>query len=107
MADGDGRVTPLLLHHQLRHRLADNIRPAEDDTFPAARLNIVAFQQSHDAQRRGRDEARQADGHAPDILGMEAIDILARVDGLNDFLLVDMPGQGQLHNEAVNVVVEV
>ena len=38
---------------------------------------------------------------------MEAVHVLAVVNGLDDFLLVDMLGQGQLHDEPVDVSVVV
>ena len=34
---------------------------------------------------------------------MDAVNVLAVVDGVDDLLLVDVLGQGQLHDKAVNV----
>ena len=36
---------------------------------------------------------------------METVDILAIVDGLDDLLLVDVLGQGELHDKTVDIVV--
>ena len=36
---------------------------------------------------------------------METVDILTIVDGLDNLLLVDVLGQGELHDKAVDIVV--
>ena len=103
MAHGDRGIAILLLHHQLCHRLADDVGTPQDDTFLAAGLYVITVQQREDAQRCGRNEAWKANGHTPHIDGMEAVYILAVIDGLNDFLLVDMLRQRQLDDEAVYI----
>ena len=53
VADGDGGVAVVLLHHELCHRLAHDVAPAEDDAFLAAGLDAVALEQGDDAQGCG------------------------------------------------------
>ena len=36
---------------------------------------------------------------------MKAVNILSVVDGFNHFLLADVAGQGELHDEAVDIIV--
>ena len=103
MAYGDGGIAILLLHHKLSHRLAYNVGASEHHTFLATCLYAVELQQCYDAQRRCRDEAWQTDGHPAYVDRMEAVDILAVVDGHDNLLLVDMAWQRQLHDEAINV----
>ena len=103
MADGHGGIAILLLHHELSHGLTHNVRAAEDDTLLAAGLNAVTLQQRDDAEGRGRDETRQADGHATYVDGVESVHVLAIVDGFDDFLLRDVLGQWELHDEAIHV----
>ena len=103
VAYGDGSIAIFLLHHELCHRLADDVGTSQDDTFLAAGRDVIALQERHDTQWGSRDEAGQADRHASYIHGMEAVNILAVVDGLDNLLLVDMLWERQLYYEAVDV----
>ena len=47
------RVTILLLHHQLCHRLAYDVASAENNTFLARRLDIITLKQCQYAERCG------------------------------------------------------
>ena len=67
----------------------------------------IAFEQLHDAGRGSRYEAGQADRHAAYVDGVEAVDIFAVVDGLDDALLGDVLGQRQLHDKSVDIGVVV
>ena len=46
-------------------------------------------------------------GQAADVLGMESIDILLDADGVEDAALVDVLGEGQLHEDAMDLGVVV
>ena len=105
MTYGHRSITILLLHHELGHRFTHDVRTSEDDTLLTAGLDIVALQQGDDAEGRSRDEARQTDGHASHVDGMETIHILTIVDSLNNLLLVDVLGQGQLNDETIHILV--
>lgn len=90
----------------LRDGFAHDVASAEHNAFLARGFDVVVLQQCQDAKRRGGDEAGQADGHASDIDGMEAVDILAVVDGHDDFLFVDVLWQRQVCTmEAIDVSV--
>ncbi len=105
MTYSDSRIAILLLHHELGHRFAHNVRATQNDALLTAGLDVVAFQQRNDAQRRSRDEARQANSHTTHIDGMETVYILAIVDSFDDLLFVDMLGQRKLHDKAINIIV--
>ena len=105
MTNRYGGIAILFLHHQLSHRLTNDVGTSEDDTLLAAGLDVITLQKRDDAKGRGRDEARQTNRHTTYVDGMEAIDILTIVDRLNNLLLIDMLWQRQLHDEAINIVV--
>lgn len=105
---GDGGVAVLLLQHELHHGFAHDVAAPYYDALPAGGGDAVAPEEGEDAQWGGTDEAGQADGEATNVDGVEAIDVLAMIDGLDDFLAVDVAGEGQLDDEAVDasIVVE-
>ena len=107
VAYGYGGVTVLLLHHELCHWLANDVGASENDALLSASRDVIALQKGHDAEWGSRDEAGQSDCHAAHIDGVEAVNILAVVDGLDNLLLVNMLRQWQLNNEAVDVGVVV
>ncbi len=51
--------------------------------------------------------ARSPDPEAADVQGMEAVDVLVGVDGVQDLLGIDVLGQRQLNENAVDVLVRV
>lgn len=53
VAYGHRGVAILLLHHKLCHRFAYDVAAAQDDTFLAARLDMVTPEQFQDAFRGG------------------------------------------------------
>ena len=106
MAQSDGAVETLTAE-QVGHGCSDDIRAAEDDTVLASGLNTIAFEQCADAHGGGGEETLLAEDHAADVDGGKAVDILVGRDGVDNLLLVDMLGQGQLHDEAVDVGVVV
>src|SRR5205085_12097870 len=58
MAYGDGRVP---LQQEVRHRLADDRRPPDDDRARALELDPVLVEHAHDAERGPRHERRPAE----------------------------------------------
>jgi hypothetical protein len=99
MADGRGRAGEQQLE---RHRPADDVGGADHHRVPAAHRDVVARQQAHHA--RGRAGAQQGDalGEPADVVGMEAVDVLGRVDGLDDPACVELRGERQLDQDAVD-----
>ena len=103
VADGDGRVAAgPFLHQQERHRLADDVRPPQHDRSGPLGLDPAVLEQLLHAQRGAGDEPGPADGQQAGVLGVEAVDVLARVDPLDDPSFVDVVRQRQLHEEAVD-----
>jgi len=57
--------------------------------------------------RRARTHERDALREAPDVVRMEAIDVFRRMDALDDLRAADLPGQRQLHQDAIHPLVGV
>lgn len=100
---GVARLT--LAEHKHCNGFANNITSSENDTLLAACRYLIAAQKLDDAGGCSGEEARLSDRHATHVDGMEAVNVLAIVDGVDDMLLVDVTRQRQLYDEAVNVVV--
>ncbi len=66
-------------------------------------LDSVAFDQVHDSSRGRASETRQADGKTAYVDRMEAVHVLTEIDGIGNFLLVDVLRQRQLDYESVHV----
>jgi hypothetical protein len=60
-------------------------------------------QQRGDAAWRARSQAELAQGQVADILRMEAVDVLARVDAVDQLRCIAAIGQRQLHQDAVDL----
>ena len=100
---GHGRVgTDALLDHHGGHGLAYDVAPSDDHHVLPSRLDARPHQHLLDAGGRGGEEVGVAYEHPADVPGMEAVDVLRRVDGVDDGLLVDVVGQWELHQEPVD-----
>src|SRR3546814_4441259 len=64
-----------------------------------------ALQQFDHAERCARPQHRQALGEAADVVRVEAIDVLVGANAFGDADRIDVAGQRQLHEDAVDVVV--
>ena len=65
VAYGDSGIARIgFLHHEHGNRLADDIAATQYDTVFAFGVDVIAFEQLHDAGRGSRYEAGQADRHA-------------------------------------------
>ena len=67
----------------------------------------VAAQQLEDAGGRGGDEARLVEPEAADVHRVEAVDVLVRIDAVEDAAPRQMGRQRKLHQDAVDRVVGV
>ena len=105
MAHRNSGIAVLLLHHQLRHWLTNDVATAKHNALLTRSGDAVTLQKGEDTQRRGRDETRQSDGHTPHVDGMETVYVFAIIHCLDNFLLVDVLRQGQLHDKSVHVFV--
>ena len=104
MADGHGAVA---VQQQHCHRLADDVGASDDDALLALRVDAVLVQNLHDARRRARLEVKIADHDLADVDRMERIDILARIDRVDDSLLADVLRYRHLAQNAADVLVVV
>ncbi len=109
VADGDRRIgPPAALHHQRRHRLADNVAPAHDHAVRAGGLHAGPNQQLLHTRRGGRHEAislaYQPLAHVDRV---KAVDILSRIDGADDRVGVDLLRHRHLHEEPMNCRIRV
>ena len=93
---------------KLRHRLADDVRAADDNRLHAregqAQPLAGLVDEDHRARRRAGDQraAGVPDREQADIDGMKAVDVLVRRDRLQDPRRIDVLGQRQLHENAVH-----
>ena len=78
-----------------------SLRPTHHHVGPGDR-DVVAQQQLLDAVRRAGQEPRPALHDPAHVLGMEGVDVLQRIDGLEHPRLVDLLRQRQLHQDAVD-----
>ena len=87
---------------ELRHGLAHDVAAADDHGARALERRARLGEEAHAAARRAGDEARTAQGEQARVERGEAVDVLARVDGVEHALLVDVPGEGELDEDAVD-----
>nr|CUV15163.1 protein of unknown function [Ralstonia solanacearum] len=104
VADGDGGAG---LQQQHRHRLADDVRGAHHHGTRAAHRVVDRFEHLHAAVRRARTEQRRAGHQRAGVGDVEAVDILFGRDGLQHLVAVDVLGQRQLDQDAVDARVAV
>ena len=110
VADGDGAIAGLGVGaEQDAHGSADDIAAADDDGMFATGVDLIVFEEQEDAVRGGGDEGGQSLDHFPDVDGVKAVDVFGGVDGVDDIVVGNMPGQGQLYQDTVyvEIVVEV
>lgn len=76
------------------HRRTHDIAAPNNDAMLPSGLYPKMLQENKDPRRRCGQVTWQPQYHAPQILGMKAIDILARVDRQGHLLFVYVLGQG-------------
>ena len=81
--------------------LADDVAATHDHRVLAGRLDAGVDQQPLHAGGRTGHELRPALREQPGVVGMEAIDVLIRRDGIEDGEGVDVGRQRQLHEDSV------
>src|SRR5258705_11183148 len=104
MTDGDGSVS---LQQQAGNRSPYDLTAADDARVGAGNLDSIPIEQLNDSGRRTRHEARPAHRQQTDIRRMKRVDVLRRIDRLNDRGVVDLFWQRQLHEDSVDVLVPV
>ena len=99
VADGDRGMG---LQEQEGHRLADRVAPADHDRMLAADLDAGALDQLQATPGRRGTKTVQPRHQPAGGQHREAVDILARRDGLDHAVRIDVRRQGQLHQDAVD-----
>ncbi len=84
------------------HRAADDVGCADDDGIQAVQVDTGAFQQGHDAFGSARAQQRNALSEATHVIRMEAVHVLVRANALQQQRSVEVRGQGQLQQDAVD-----
>jgi hypothetical protein len=85
-----------------RHREPHVLRPAADHDVFAGRLDVGSLQELDHAQSRGGDERVHVEGELPDVLDMEAVDVLAGVHRVADVPLAHAFRDRQLDQNTVD-----
>ncbi len=67
----------------------------------------MLLEQGDDAARGAGTEQRSPLGQAAEVVGVEAVHVLAGIDGVDDRRGVDLGGQGELDQDAVHLLVGV
>ena len=104
VAEGDGGVGALALlgeHGGEGH--ADESGASDDDDALAGGVGAAADEQLLDAVGCGGQVAFAALEDASLVGGMEAVDVLERVDAVEQGVGVDAVGDGELEDDAVHV----
>ena len=87
---------------QLQHeRPADMIGYADNHSVLATHGPIGVCKQGHHALRGTWPQATLAQNQATNILGLKAIDILVRINTVDQCIRIDMLGQRQLDEDAM------
>jgi hypothetical protein len=90
------------LHEQKRHRLSHGVGSPENDDVAMIDLDSIREQKHLNTKRRARDKTRAADREPPHILGVKPINVLQRIDCVDDFLCIYGFRQRELNQNAVN-----
>src|SRR5207237_8177278 len=99
MTDGNGGVG---VDEQLRHWPADDLTAADDASARAHDLYAFTHEQFVDACGRTRDEGWPTRREQAYVERVEAVHILARRDRFKHAPFVNLRGQRQLHEDAIN-----
>ena len=102
MADGDGSVAAgCALHQEGGQGLADDVAAPDDNHVLPGRVVAGAQQNLLNSRRRTGQIARFALEHPALVDGVQAVHVLARVNPLYGVGFVEMFGQGQLNQYAM------
>ena len=93
--------------HEKPHGPADDVAAADHNAFFAVKGYAVFAEHLHDACGRTGPKHGLARYHSADIQGVERVDILQGAYGVDYRALVDVPGQGELNEDAVDGAVAV
>ena len=104
MAYGDRRIG---VGQQHRHRLSDDVAPADDDSAFARYLDVLSAQKLHHARRRARPRPGTFLDELADTLGMKPVYVLRGVDAIEKLRRVQMIGQWKLQQDRIDIIAPV
>lgn len=78
------------------------VRRAHNDGMLPPEWPSRLAEHGHDALRCAGPEYGTSLGEAPEVVGMEAVDILLRIDPIDDFIGVELRGEGALHQNPMH-----
>jgi hypothetical protein len=90
------------LQEEVRERLADDVRAADDYGVPACDLHAGVLDQAHAGERGAWHHARPAGHERTEVGFMKAVDVLGRRDGFEHARGVDPLRERELHQDAVH-----
>ena len=99
MAERDGRH---LLGEQQGDRLAGDFAGAHDDCLRAAKRDAGRFDQLDNSKSRAWRDQRVAIDDVADVGGVDAFNILHRIDLILKLRRIEMRGDGQMQHDASN-----
>src|SRR5208282_459701 len=104
VADGDGGV---LIQQQHGDRLAHNVAASDYHGFLPGDRNLAALQNLHDAGRRAGHQSWTLRRKVAHVHGMESVYVFGGIDRQQNLLGIDVRGQRQLNQDAVDFVAAV
>ena len=104
VADRDRGV---LLHEQERGRHADDRRATDDHGVATGDLDARPAQDLDRGVGRGRQEPVVAEAQQPGVERVDAVDVLVRIDGVDDGAQADRRRQRHLDDDAIDAGVRV
>ena len=104
MAVDNGAV---FAQHEKPHGSADDVAAADHNALFAVKRYAVFAEHLHDTRGRTGPQGGLARYHFADVQGVERVDILVGAYGVDHRALVDVPGQRELNEDAVNAAVAV
>ncbi len=92
----------VFVEQQLQQRAADQIGAADHDGVHALQRCMHALGEDDAPERRARRQRGESTGKASGVVGMQPVDILGGIDGVDDGFGIKRFGQRELHQNAVH-----
>lgn len=92
----------LFRRHEQSHRPTERGPPTDDHDILALYIDLVVLQHLNDAGRRARERTRLLEHELSEILWMETVGVLGRVDECKRFGGIESVGKRQLQDVAVH-----
>ena len=92
----------IFIEQQLHQGTADQIGAADHDGVHAFQRRMHAFGEDDATKRRAWRERGKSAGQSPGVVGMQPVDVLGGIDGVDDRFGMQRFRQRQLHQNAVD-----